>query len=169
VTLTTIDLEADTEVQDVVDTINGLSGWSATLLNNGPTIDLVVMGTQQSGGRPVTVERWQEADGEYRVDYRAGIIYMDELVTDYGQNRSAGQVRMRYKAGYTTIPFDLEGLILNTAKAGLDAISQTAGLSSEKLGDYSYTMAPGASSSAAMDEAIRSQHATLSRYTRRLP
>ena len=153
--------DADSDVSDAVATIDALAGWTATTLNDGRHDVLVRMPTQKVSTSPVTVERWAEADNEYRLDRRAGIVHMGQ--------RIGGQLFVQYEAGYTTLPADLEGLILNTAKAGLDAMGQTAGLASEKLGDYSYTLAPGASSSAAMDEAITAQAVTLGRYMRRLP
>ena len=153
--------DADSDVSDAVATIDALAGWTATTLNDGRHDVLVRMPTQKVSTSPVTVERWAEADNEYRLDRRAGIVHMGQ--------RIGGQLFVQYEAGYTTMPADLEGLILNTAKAGLDAMGQTAGLASEKLGDYSYTLAPGASSSAAMDEAITAQAVTLGRYMRRLP
>lgn len=172
VTETEISITAqDGDVSDIVSTINGLTGWTATTLNDGRTDVLVRMPSERATSEPVTVERWVEGDDQYRLDRRAGIIHMDSLVLDrwYAGQRIGGQLYIQYEAGYTTLPPDLEGLILNAAKAGLDAMGQTAGLASEKLGDYSYTLAPGASSSAAMDDAIMSQSATLGRYTRRLP
>ena len=153
--------DADSDVSDAVATIDALAGWTATTLNDGRHDVLVRMPTQKVSTSQVTVERWAEADNEYRLDRRAGIVHMGQ--------RIGGQLFVQYEAGYTTLPADLEGLILNTAKAGLDAMGQTAGLASEKLGDYSYTLAPGASSSAAMDEAITAQAVTLGRYMRRLP
>ena len=153
--------DADSDVSDAVATIDALAGWTATTLNDGRHDVLVRMPTQKVSTSPVTVERWAEADNEYRLDRRAGIVHMGQ--------RIGGQLFVQYEAGYTTLPADIEGLILNTAKAGLDAMGQTAGLASEKLGDYSYTLAPGASSSAAMDEAITAQAVTLGRYMRRLP
>lgn len=172
VTETDVDIStADVDVSDIVSTIDALSDWSATTLNDGRADVLVRMPPVRATSQPVTVERWVDADDDYRLDRKAGLVHLDSLVLDrwYAGQRIGGQLYVQYEAGYTTLPADLEGLILNAAKAGLDAIGQTSGLASERLGDYAYTMAPGASSSAAIEHAILSQSVTLGRYMRRLP
>lgn len=169
--VTNIDLGSDSDVQDVVDSINGTADWSATLRNDGRADTLVRMPPQRVTTNPVSVERWVEGDGEYRLDPRAGVIHMDELLLDRYQHgqRTSGQVRVHYTAGFDPLPADLEGLIINAAKAGLDAMKQSGGVQSERLGDYSYTLAPDTSAVAAIESAVYEQRHTLIRYGRMLP
>jgi hypothetical protein len=169
--VTDIDLSDDADVSDVVSSINAISGWSATTRNDGRSDTLVRMPPERVTSDPVAVDRWVEADGEYRLDPKAGVIHMDELVLDraYRGHRTSGQVRAHYRAGFDTLPADLEGLVLNAAKAGLDAMRQTGGVQSERLGDYSYTLATDTNALSAIEDAITAQRATLARYGRMLP
>lgn len=169
VTETDITLSDGVDVSDVVSSINGVADWSATTLNDGRADTLIRMPVQRARTE-TSVDRWVAADDEYRLDRRAGILHLDTLIIDRGwSNRSAGQVHVRYEAGFTALPADLEAVILNAARAGVDAASQTSNLQSEGLGDYSYTLAQGSSASNAVERAIQEQAVTIRRYQRVLP
>lgn len=166
--VTTIQLDDSTAVQDVVDDINLVSGWTAELVEDGRSLDLVAF-PPQDAEEELDVESWAEADDEYRADLDAGVVYLDGVTRSYGGSRVAGQARVRYRAGWDPLPADLEGVLLTAAKAGLDAQRRDAGLQSETLGDYSWTAAAGSVPAAAVDEAIRAQAAVLDTYRRMLP
>lgn len=169
-TTTTITLDDDTDISDVAASIAAVSGWSATTYNDGPSTRLVPMPTERVRTATVDLHAWVDADGDYRLDREAGIVYLDELtVTAWADTRARGQARVAYRAGFTTLPDDLEAAILNVAKAGLDASSRSFGLQSESLGDYSYATAPGEDASAAMSFAVSRQTETVEGYRRRLP
>jgi hypothetical protein len=166
--VTSIDLDDSTAVQDVVDSVNGTAGWTAELVEDGRSLDLVAM-PPEDAGQELELEAWEPADDDYRVDLDGGVVYLDSVTRSYGGSRVAGQARVRYRAGFDPLPADLEGVLLTVAKAGLDAQRRDAGLQSESLGDYSWTAAAGSVPAAAMDEAIRAQAAVLDTYRRLLP
>jgi hypothetical protein len=166
---TVITLADADSLTDVATAIGGVADWSATVLNERRNTDLVACPVQRVTDGGVRLDIWSVADGEYRIDREAGVIYVDELVLEYGGSRIGGQVRARYQAGYTALPADLEDALLTTAKAGLDAQRRDAGLASESLGDYSWSAAAGSVPAGAMDDAIRAQAEVLDTYRRMLP
>jgi len=166
---TVISLTDAGDLGDVATAIAGVSGWSATVLNERRNTDLVACPVQRVTNGGVRLDIWAVADGEYRLDREAGVVYLDELVLEVGGSRIGGQVRARYQAGYTALPADLEDVLLSAAKAGLDAQRRDAGLASESLGDYSWTAAGGSVPAGAMDDALRAQAEVLDTYRRLLP
>lgn len=169
-TITTIDLDESTDVQDIVDSVTAVADWTATIVNDGPSENIVPAATQKVASSQVGQYAWTMADGEYRLDRKAGIVYLDDLtVTAFATSRAGDQARARYRAGFTTLPNDLAEGIINVAKAGLDGATRTSGLASERLGDYSYTASPGSDASAAMDDALAAQERTLGAYRRMTP
>jgi len=156
-------------VPDVVAVVDAVPGWTVTTLSDVPAENLVRMPPQRvTAGTDVGA--WLPADGDYRLDRQAGVIYTDEARASWGGTyRTGGQAFVRYRAGFATLPADLEGVLLTAAKAGLDAQRRDAGLQSESLGDYSWTAAAGSVPAAAVDEALRSQAAVLDTYRRLLP
>lgn len=166
---TVITLADADSLTDVATAIGGVADWSATVLNERRNTDLVACPVQRVTDGGVRLDIWAVADGEYRLDREAGVVYVDELVLEYGGSRIGGQVRARYQAGYTALPADLEDVLLTAAKAGLDAQRRDAGLASESLGDYSWSAAAGSVPAGAMDDAIRAQAEVLDTYRRMLP
>lgn len=162
--LTSIDLADDSDIQGIADAIEAVTGWTATMVRDGSSDDLVAM-PPQDASTELELEAWVPADGEYRVDLDAGLVMLDTVPRSW----SGEQARVKYRAGFAALPADLEGVLLTVAKAGLDAQRRDAGLQSESLGDYSWTAAAGSVPAAAMDDAVRAQAAVLDTYRRLLP
>lgn len=75
------------------------------------------------------------------------------------------EYRIIYQDGYVTAPLDVQALVLDLIQTTLAASSEDAGVQSEHIGDYSYSLEAGASSgSGASDESLK----TLNRWKRLL-
>ena len=172
---TTIDVDADVSVVDVVAAINAVSGFASTIRRDGSAIDLAPMPTRLvSPRRSQSVYGWVPADGEYRVDAAAGILHLDGLAPFVtGSDVTAGQIRLRYRCGFrdpdgtAAMPADLDHAIAVVGKSILDSATRDASLASERLGDYAYTVSPG--SGGAVQASIMSMAHVIRPYVRAIP
>jgi len=73
-------------------------------------------------------------ESEFSIDASAGIIKLFGVFPAGHQN-----IIVRYTAGYSTIPYDLEQICIDLVKLKYEQQNQTANLKSERLGDYAYT------------------------------
>ena len=82
-------------------------------------------------------------DPDALVDY---VTHWSEGMLDL-QGGNWGQMTQNifvdYTAGYTTVPDDLESACITLASSLYHSRERDEGLKSEKLGDYSYTVAEG--------------------------
>lgn len=161
-TTTTSTFASNVTTTAMASTINGLSGWSASVVNARPAGFLMRRGARNAKGTSVTLEVWDDSDSEYEVDYDAGIILLDHRT-----QAENGKAYVAYDAGYTDIPADLEQVLLEMVKAGFDASGIGAGLKSERLGDYAYTVADNQDSE--MASFLDTQAPILARYARWQP
>lgn len=169
-TETEITLSDSKDVSDIVTEISAVSNWTATTVQDGNSLNLVVQPTQKVNSNARDIWIWIPADEGYRLDRKAGIIYFDDLGISMGYDQKTyGQVKMRYDSGYNPLPSDLVDLIIAGARGGLDSISKTEGITSERLGDYSYTVGVGSSPASAISTAIKSNENILNKYSRLLP
>ena len=148
---------------ELVTTIDALSGWSATLLKDGPSKFLIrrpamavktVLGTQD-----FTCEAWEQTDQDYDLDYEAGVVSLT-CKAPYGI------ARVIYVAGLDTLPTPVEREVLRLTKASYEMLSMNTTLSRMKLGDYEIGMT-SISVRNALDAFEVAQR--LTRYMRFLP
>jgi hypothetical protein len=131
----------------LVDQINGVSGWSATLTRNAYTQSL-----HRFGGRGVTdavceVHFPRDNVAEYEVEYDIGVVHVtvDRFPTTRpgaGANRFPRgffPVFVEYVGGYETIPDDLEQVAIEIAADLYRDRLRDSTMTSESLGDYNYT------------------------------
>jgi len=116
-------------------TINALSGWTSTVVNNQISTLLVRTGVQDAANK-ITLEYWDDLCGEFTIDGGAGVLEFGYQIT-----APNGKVRVSYTAGLATIPADIEAVILGAVKSVWDFTSKDGAVSEEKLGDYSYKLA----------------------------
>jgi hypothetical protein len=138
----TIDLTAaatDT-IGELVSAINGIgSGWSAGLATGVQSYDLCEY-LIESVGVPVTatglyLKKLGEPLGiNAFCAHQSGLLYLDVPA-----NSDQPSLWVRYHAGYTTIPEELQLLTARYALAMQGELGRDPSLDSERIGDYSYT------------------------------
>jgi len=140
-TTTTKLFSGQASISAMVDALDAVSGWSATLINND-TVDLLQRyGVQAASSGLLTLQSWEQWDGSYVTDYKTGTLdfYGSSISTLRGYPYH--DVRVKYTAGFSTIPSDVEYEIIFAAKAALNLKDKDLAVKSEKLGDYSYALA----------------------------
>lgn len=148
--------------------IAAVADWSASARVTVPTSRLVRSPAWDANGQAVEVQYWDDWDGEHEIDYAEGQIRI--RIPDFGSAWGyRGMGYCSYTAGWTTLPKDIENVVLNVVKATYDATSKDGSVISERLGDYSYTLASQAFSGGSGSAAIVSQLPVLERYRRFLP
>jgi len=125
---------------------SSVSGWSASLAENAYSRAMY-----RFAGRGVidvtgTIDVAYDNVSNYRVDFESGEINIghDAFPTQFISNRfprGFHPVFVEYVAGYTTIPADLEQVAIEVAADLYRERKQDRTITTESLGDYSYTQA----------------------------
>ena len=138
-TTTTTKTFADSaSVTALATAIDGTAGWTGTLINNGDSTMLERRGVQTASQGLLTLQSWEHYNGEYQTNYKVGII---DFYGSCGSGYPYHDVRVKYTAGFATIPPDVEYEIIFAAKAAWNLKDKDMAVKSEKLGDYSYALA----------------------------
>lgn len=142
--------------------IAAVSGWTATVIETFPSELLIRRGAQDAKDREVTLSVWADSEIEYEVDYEAGMIdFSNSLARTF---ETGNKARVVYTAGFSSVPADMELVLLELVKDQWDGTKRDASLKSERLGDYAYAIGE-------MDKAIDfNGHASvLDKYRRFRP
>ena len=133
--------------------IDAQTGFDATLVNNCATLDLHRLGAQNAkdGGANLTYpDRY--ASGYY-VNEDTGQLVFGSVDDGWGDELSAcyprGRTMVQYTGGYSTVPYDIEQVVLELAQAMYHEVAADPTAQSESLGNYSYTSSTGGGSAAA--------------------
>lgn len=123
--------------------INALgTGWTATtqssIFDLYDPIELLPVGSREALTQAACLQVPAEPRSNYETDLSAGMIVVG-WNTPNGQNN----VIIKYTAGYSTTPADLEQACIDVVKLMYETRNQTSGLDKEKLGDYSYQKSAG--------------------------
>jgi len=135
----------------IVNYINAsVSGWSATLTENAYSFSLYRFGGRGVIDAPCNFEYPGDNVSEYRVDYSTGLIHLiaDRFPGIRSDDASANRfpsgfypVFVQYTAGFETVPADLQQVCIEVAADLYRERKQDKTITSESLGDYSYTQA----------------------------
>jgi hypothetical protein len=135
----------------IVNYINAsVSGWSATLTENAYSFSLYRFGGRGVIDAPCNFEYPRDNVSEYRVDYSTGLIHLiaDRFPGIRSDDASANRfpsgfypVFVQYTAGFETVPADLQQVCIEVAADLYRERKQDKTITSESLGDYSYTQA----------------------------
>lgn len=148
-TLTNVTFASNATVSDLVTTIDGTTGWSATLVKNWISDDLHRIGGQDALGRDVRLTFPDDSDIDYRVDEDDGLI---ELLASHefdrggpsvsrGFPRGFRNILVHYTGGYATVPDDLEQICIEMTVEAFRSRKHDSNLRSESIGSYAYTLA----------------------------
>jgi hypothetical protein len=123
--------------------VSAVAGWTGTVKNAFPSAYLIRSGATEAKAQTVTLEVWDDWDGEYRVEYLEGLITLGEHAYTNWFGAARGMGLVDYVAGFSTIPADVEQAVLEAVQMAYNAGQTDLTLESERLGDYSYKRASG--------------------------
>lgn len=130
----------------LVTAINLLSGWSATLTSNFPSVDLHRRAGMDALLVNVSVTYPETSAMVRHVDEYAGLVKLDDGwdgFTCYGSRNALGRYKylVQYNAGYSTVPSDIKEACCQLVNEWYMARGRDGSVQSESLGDFSQTLA----------------------------
>ena len=175
-TTTDITLDATTTILDVETTIDAAADWSATTQTNGPSLHLMPGTVSLDSGDTVSIYGPDHWTSPVAVDDRSGVVMLDGSTWarrgEWYQGSVLGAIRdwdsagfgghrimVQYRAGYETIPADIDQVAREFAAQMYYKIGQDPSVQSENLGSYSRTLAT-------QTQVTDDMRATLARYSR---
>lgn len=138
--------------------ITAIADWSATCITNTLSPDLNPIGGTPlvSASRSTTVYLTYPGsdDCEFWVDRQSGIVsykpgpshagwYPPDADIEARMPRGFQNILVEYRAGFATVPADLDMLCQEMAATGFSLSKRDQSVQSETLGDYSYTLMSG--------------------------
>lgn len=137
---TTSTFASNTSITAMVATLDAQAGWAATEKNNADSTLLERRGVQAVSTGTTTLRSWKQYDSEYQTNYKIGMVDFENTLL-YDRGFPYNQVRIKYTAGFSAIPNDVELEVILAAKAAWNMKDKDMAVKSEKLGDYSYSLA----------------------------
>lgn len=165
-------------VGEVVTQVNdNVADWTATLIEDNPSKWLRPQGGRDAKTAAIDIDAPDCFNHEYEVKYASGLIqfrgwrsYLDYepaamRATD-GMGIGAAYltgaaplgglaIMADYRAGYETVPADIEQVAREMAVMMFDASYRDGSIKSESLGGYSYTLADQAAESGRFDSVLQ--------------
>ncbi len=132
-------------VSTLVTAINLVSNWSATVVNNQPTLDLHPSGGADALGNPVFFTYPDRSHYDMSVDYNNGRVRFDSYGSgwpywghtfDIPIPKGFQHVLVQYRAGYETIPADVQLLCNEIAADKYFEGTTGRGVTQINLGPY---------------------------------
>lgn len=152
-TTSTVTFETFPTSSQVVTQINdNVSGWTASLQRNAYGRSLYRFGGRGVIDSPAQFDYPRDSAADYRVDYATGLIHLldDSFPPVPGSGDRANRfppgflpVFVEYRAGYETVPRDLEQIAIELASELFNERLDDKSMQSEALGGYNYTKADG--------------------------
>jgi len=131
-TNTTLSLQSCPTTALLAEAVLEVEGWSATLIRNIETQQLHAMGAIGALHRAVPLMYPDQELSHWDAQSNIGVVNLW---------RPMGRVVVAYRAGYETIPADLQLAATELVAQAYQQGRQNPAVKSETLGDYSYTLA----------------------------
>lgn len=112
--------------------IENIEGWSAVVVSLALTSQLHEMSSRDALSQAVSLMQPNQSLNWWDLDTRIGRLELWQRM---------GSVVVDYRAGYETIPADLQLTTTQMVAQAFQAGRQNAAVTSESLGNYSYTLA----------------------------
>lgn len=127
----------------LVAAINALgSGWSATVGASGyanyDPVELIPAGNLHCLTNNAYLQAPAEPAAKFKCDWDTGIITLNQNVS-----RGTRNIVVKYTAGWSTIPADLEQICIDVVKVFYNARGKDSSVESKKLGDFAYKLFSG--------------------------
>lgn len=128
-------------VSSVVAQLNGITGVSASTIQNGRSAQLHITPGSSFVDRSVVVGMAWDEGTRWKMDRTNGVVYLQCGPWWLGGSgkRQAQAALVEYNAGESAVPDDIEAACLSVASWLYNAGKRDPSLQSESLGDYSYT------------------------------
>lgn len=147
-TTSNIALASHDTVAELASQVNAISGFVAETVVNIPALHIRRLAGADLMNRTVLLEGATEGLSDYGIDSERGIIFGKTL-------KRYQSILVRYTAGYTTIPYDVEQACLLIAARLYRNRQKDSGVASESLGGYSYSTRTAAEVDAEAIELLR--------------
>ena len=128
---------SNTTISDLVASVNGVTGWSASVqgsLGHYDPVELIPIGGQECLSTDYYLETPYLQLNDYNIDHETGVLYRPG-----GWNEGFNNIYIDYTAGYEIVPYDLEQVAIRAVVEAFNSKNINPNLKSEKIGDYSYT------------------------------
>lgn len=131
----TVDFATYTTTNDIATQINAQTNWECTQRENAPASTLYPSNVTFERTNDQETLEVSDAFGDWRViDLKSGIVEFNPI-------KSFQRVQVRYNAGYSTAPADVQQIATEWTARGLQAGRVDVTKASEGLGDYNYSNA----------------------------
>ena len=160
-TTSTLTFASNGSTSDLSTAIAAVSGWSSSLNETMPSAYLMRQGVRDAKNTTVQAEGFDDYDGDYSIDYPAGKMTFG---WPYVPWNIRNQMVVTYSAGYTTLPEDIEGVLLDLIQDAWSSTVRDGSVTEERLGDYSYKV--DASNSDSSSDMLARYDDILDRYAR---
>ena len=160
-TTSTLTFASNGSTSDLSTAIAAVSGWSSSLNETMPSAYLMRQGVRDAKNTTVQAEGFDDYDGDYSIDYPAGKMTFG---WPYVPWNIRNQMVVTYSAGYTTLPEDIEGVLLDLIQAAWSSTVRDGSVTEERLGDYSYKV--DSSNSDSSSDMLARYDDSLDRYAR---
>lgn len=141
-TVASTTFSGNVSVSDLVTVIAAATGWSASTVTEGPSAFLVREGVRVAKDREITLASWEDYEGDYIVDYEAGLITLNGGGWPYSITNptAARRVLVDFTAGFSSVPDDVDRAVLKAVATEWESAGRDETLQSESLEDYSYSL-----------------------------
>ncbi|GAG40998.1 unnamed protein product, partial [marine sediment metagenome] len=137
---------ANDTITELAGVATAVGGWTASSLQNGPSqyLDLKPAIATKGPGKgssytPVTLQAWTSYDDDYILHAAEG--YIEVATAFHGFTNLPPRFRCDYTAGFGTVPYDVEQVVIELTAEMFKASKIDTNLKSERLGDYAYQLA----------------------------
>jgi len=143
---------ANDTVAELAGVADAVGGWTASSITNGPSqyLDLKPTIATKGPGKgssftEVTLQAWTQYDDDYILHAAEG--YIEVATAFHGFTNLPPRFRCDYTAGFDTVPYDVEQVVIELTAEMFKASKIDTNLKSERLGDYAYELADATSGS----------------------
>jgi hypothetical protein len=140
---------ANNTTKDLATVISAATGWSASVVKNAKSNWLHQVGGIDVVGTSLNLTYPDISETVYRVEYEEGVLYLrsdpafvreDSFNGEPSLPRTRQSIFVNYLAGWSTHPEDIVQAALEIGASMFQRREHDLNLSSESLGDYSYSM-----------------------------
>jgi len=161
-TTTDLTFAANLTASAMATAITAIADWTGTVRTDILSNNLYRLGGLNAKGVTVQLSYPEHDIADYQIDYDLGEIRLIHGFHFHGHAGFGDEtvfrnfVLVEYRGGFEIVPADVSALAISLIKEGFDGTKISGALSSESIGDYSYSVGTGELSTVT-DDQIRSR------------